>query len=86
MSTINEFKAWLEGYEESFNSYRPYPDAEQWEKIKHKIEEIQDYNPHRHPGVNEPSLFSPNSLAYAQAKQSDKPLDAEKTTYSPDII
>lgn len=36
--TVNEFKAWLEGFEESF--YIGYPSADQWEKIKEKIDSI----------------------------------------------
>lgn len=36
--TLNEFKAWLEGYEESFQEYGPT--TEQWAKIKDKLKEV----------------------------------------------
>ena len=35
--TLNEFKAWLEGYEASFDGA---PDGLQWKKIKEKLETV----------------------------------------------
>lgn len=50
--SVREFKAWLEGFEESFSSYQPYPNKEQWEKIMNKVHQLQEdgsnwqyYNP-----------------------------------------
>lgn len=36
--TLNEFKAWLEGYEASFDGA---PDGLQWKKIKDKLETVE---------------------------------------------
>lgn len=36
--TMNEFTAWLEGYEESFTN--KMPNKEQWKRIKAKMEDI----------------------------------------------
>lgn len=40
--SVKEFKAWLEGFEESFSSYQPYPNKEQWEKIMNKVHQLQE--------------------------------------------
>ncbi|WP_266030394.1 hypothetical protein [Brucella intermedia] len=37
--TLNEFKAWLEGYSEAFTSGAPT--AAQWEKIREKLGEVK---------------------------------------------
>lgn len=37
--TLNEFKAWLEGYSEAFTSGAPT--AAQWEKIREKLAEVK---------------------------------------------
>ncbi|KAB2792588.1 hypothetical protein F9K96_05460 [Brucella anthropi] len=37
--TLNEFKAWLEGYSEAFTSGAPT--AVQWEKIREKLDEVK---------------------------------------------
>lgn len=37
--TFNEFKAWLEGYEEAFENGRP--SDLQWKRIKERLEGIQ---------------------------------------------
>ena len=37
--TLNEFKAWLEGYSEAFTSGAPT--AVQWEKIREKLGEVK---------------------------------------------
>jgi len=41
--TLNEFKAWLEGFEESFADNRP--GAHQWKKIKEKLDSISVLKP-----------------------------------------
>lgn len=38
--TLNEFKAWLEGFSESFDSGIPNPT--QWEKILAKLDTVQE--------------------------------------------
>lgn len=38
--TLREFKAWLEGYEESFG-YTRAPTMEQWAKIKERLEAVE---------------------------------------------
>lgn len=41
--TLNEFRFWLEGFEESFSgSYNNAPSREQWAKIKERIGAITD--------------------------------------------
>jgi hypothetical protein len=37
--TLNEFKAWLDGFEEAMID--GYPTTDQWEKIRTKINEIK---------------------------------------------
>lgn len=36
--TLNEFKAWLEGFEESFEDYGPT--VEQYKKIREKLDKV----------------------------------------------
>jgi hypothetical protein len=54
--TLNEFKAWLDGYEESFADYSQddiferVPSATQWRKIKEKLAAVQMI-----PGVQAPT-------------------------------
>ena len=94
MSTINEFKAWLEGYEESFSSYHPYPDAEQWEKIKRKIQEINEFSRYYCPpwGINSPSLDTPtthsppNPNPYTTCQQSHGAVAGSPMTSASDFI
>jgi hypothetical protein len=38
---LQEFKAWLEGFEESFSASSPSP--EQWKKIKEKLDSLKTY-------------------------------------------
>lgn len=42
--TLNEFKAWLEGFEEAFTGAydQGHPNKEQWAKIKARIASIED--------------------------------------------
>jgi hypothetical protein len=57
--TINEFKAWLEGFEESFTNGSPTP--EQWKKIKTKFDKISIVKPIINTKVNDllPSKIYP---------------------------
>lgn len=87
--TVNEFKAWLEGFEESF--YIGYPSADQWEKIKEKIDSIDasvsplgalqafSYPPHS-DNIGKP--FSP-SIGYPteeEIRESTRKLEDNKYT------
>lgn len=47
--TMSEFKAWLEGYEESF--IEDAPSREQWAKIKSKLDEVKASPPATLPQV-----------------------------------
>lgn len=38
--TLNEFKAWMEGFEASFSPKGAGPDAKQWTAIKAKLEKV----------------------------------------------
>lgn len=38
--TFSEFKAWLEGFEESF--FGAYPNSAQWDKIKEKLDTVEN--------------------------------------------
>lgn len=64
--TLNEFKAWLEGFEESLNGYAP--DRDQWKKIKARIDQITAVPaipaPSKHPveGQRFRPLFNPTRL------------------------
>lgn len=40
--TLSEFKAWLDGYSESFSDGRP--NADQWKKIQMKLNNLREAN------------------------------------------
>lgn len=42
--TLREFKAWLEGYEESFGYSGP--SSTQWAKVKEKLESVDEVAPY----------------------------------------
>ena len=63
--TLNEFKAWLEGYEHSFRNVTP--NAEEWAMIKEKLYGVNGVSiPTTNPlyPVGRPGLtYNPNDVA-----------------------
>lgn len=47
--TLNEFKCWLEGFEESFSGVygTGHPNKDQWAKIKAKLGEVEPVQPYQ---------------------------------------
>jgi hypothetical protein len=54
--TINEFKAWLEGFDAAVKTA---PTTEQWEQVKRKLETVsENHNKvYRSPSVKEPDFI-----------------------------
>jgi len=52
--TLSEFKAWLDGYCESFEPENGVPNGEQWNTIKEKLESVTAINPTH--GTYSPSM------------------------------
>lgn len=58
--TFNEFSAWLEGYECSFDNERPT--REQWQAIKAKLASISQFKPNALGLVQQLPLIPPASM------------------------
>lgn len=68
--TLNEFKAWLKGFERSFIGGRP--SLEEWQEIKKEINGITAYL--SNSGSSSPSFPSPRTKPVVSPVWYDEPL------------
>jgi hypothetical protein len=89
--SVNEFKNWLDGVLD-FQPEGWSPNAEQWEKIKNKIDQLEDTVVERQPAPAAPAQQQPRANPNQQPVAQKKPrpegpltnLDMDETVKLPD--